>query len=135
MPPPESPEAGRRGRSDAPRSACPVACALDVVGDRWTLLVIRDLLRGKTRFGECLASSERITTNILAERLARLERSGLVSTRPYSEHPPRFEYHLTPRGRELAPVVQAMAAWGRSQFPSTRASPGPPGDAPAVREG
>ena len=119
---------GRRRGGDAPRSACPVACALDVVGDRWTLLVIRDLLRGKRRFGDFLESSERITTNILAERLARLERWGLVSTVPYSAHPPRVEYHLTPRGRELRPVVEAVAAWGRSQFPSTRDSPGLPAE-------
>src|SRR5215213_9732414 len=104
MPNRASTATGRRRGRDAPRSACPVACALDVVGDRWTLLVIRDLLRGKKRFGDFLESSERITTNILAERLDRLERSGLVATRPYSAHPPRVEYHLTPRGRELRPV-------------------------------
>src|SRR5262245_57699836 len=105
------------------RSACPVACALDVVGDRWTLLVVRDLLRGKTRFGEVAASSERIPTNILADRLKRLEHAGLVEARPYSAHPPRHEYTLTPAGRELGPVVSAIAAWGHARFPGTR----PPG--------
>jgi DNA-binding HxlR family transcriptional regulator len=102
------------------RSRCPVACSLDVLGDRWTLLVIRDLFAGKSRFGEFLASPERIPTNILAERLKRLERAGLITGSAYNEHPPRFDYHLTERGRELAPVVDAIAVWGLAQFPGTR---------------
>jgi len=102
------------------RSRCPVACSLDVFGDRWTLLVIRDLFAGKSRFGEFVASPERIPTNILAERLKRLERAGLISSAAYSEHPPRFDYQLTERGRELAPVVDAIAVWGLAQFPGTR---------------
>src|SRR4051812_36932007 len=112
-----------RHESYTPRSGCPVAAALDVVGDRWTLLVIRDLFRGKRRFGEFMASSEHITSNILAERLDRLERWDLISTVAYSARPPRVEYHLTPRGRELWPVVRAMAAWGQAQFPDTRPVP------------
>src|SRR3982074_375091 len=84
------------------RSRCPVACTLDIVGDRWTLPPIRDLFAGKHRFGDFLTSPEHIPTNILAERLKRLERAGLIATAPYSEHPPRFEYHLTARGRALA---------------------------------
>ena len=102
------------------RSRCPVACSLDVVGDRWTLLVIRDLFAGKHRFGDLLASSERIPTNILAERLKRLEAAGLVQSVRYSERPPRSEYHLTERGRALAPVLDAIAVWGLEQFPGTR---------------
>ena len=102
------------------RSLCPVACSLDILGDRWTLLVIRDLFAGKSRFGEFLASPERIPTNILAERLKRLERAGLIVSTPYSQHPPRFDYRLTERGRALAPVVDAIALWGLEQFPGTR---------------
>lgn len=102
------------------RSSCPVACSLDVLGDRWTLLVIRDLFAGKARFGDFLESPEHIPTNILAERLKRLESAGLISARRYSEHPPRSEYHLTERGRSLAPVVDALARWGLRQFPGTR---------------
>jgi DNA-binding HxlR family transcriptional regulator len=102
------------------RSACPVACSLDVVGDRWTLLVIRDLFAGKHRFGEFLASTEGIPTNILAERLKRLEAAGLVAALPYSERPLRHEYHLTDRGQALAPVLDAIAVWGLAQFPGTR---------------
>jgi DNA-binding HxlR family transcriptional regulator len=102
------------------RSACPVACSLDVIGDRWTLLVVRDLLAGKKRFGEFVASPERIPTNILTERLRRLETAGLIETRRYSERPPRAEYVLTPRGLELGPVLDAVASWGLAQFPGTR---------------
>ena len=100
--------------------ASSVTRALDLVGDRWTLLVIRDLNAGKTRFGDFLASPERIPTNLLAERLKRLERAGLISSTPYTQHPPRLDYQLTARGRELAPVVDAIAAWGLAQFPGTR---------------
>ena len=101
------------------RSTCPVACALDIVGDRWTLLVVRDLLRGKTRYSDFLASAEHIPTNILADRLKRLEREGLLSTVTYSEHPRRLEYHLTDEGRDLARAVSALANWGLSHFPGT----------------
>jgi DNA-binding HxlR family transcriptional regulator len=106
--------------NDALRSPCPVACALDVVGDRWTLLIVRDLLLGKKRYGEFLTSPERIPTNILAERLKRLEREGLVSRALYSEHPPRAEYQLTAEGRELGRAVDALATWGLKRFPGTR---------------
>jgi DNA-binding HxlR family transcriptional regulator len=94
------------------RSFCPVACTLDVLGDRWTLLVVRDLMRGKQRFGEFLGSSEKIPTNILADRLERLIGSGVVVARPYSQHPPRMEYALTARGEDLRPVIRAMVDWG-----------------------
>src|SRR5262245_53242831 len=90
----EAPEGGAR------RSGCPVACTLDVVGDGSTLLLIRDLLGGKRRYGEFLASAEGIPTNILADRLKRLEREGIVRRVPYSVRPPRDEYELTPEGRE-----------------------------------
>jgi DNA-binding HxlR family transcriptional regulator len=107
---------GRRGR----RSDCPVAGTLDLLGDRWTLLVVRDLLRGKARYGDFLASSEGIPTNILAERLKRLQEAGVVEVVPYSAHPPRYEYRLTPKGRELGPVVRSMVAWGLVHVPGTR---------------
>jgi DNA-binding HxlR family transcriptional regulator len=94
------------------RSRCPVACTLDLLGDRWTLLVVRDLVRGKRRFAELLDSSERIPTNILAERLKRLQRAGIISAVRYSEHPPRMEYVLTPKGEELRPVMREMVVWG-----------------------
>ena len=102
------------------RSGCPVACSLDVLGDRWTLLVIRDLFAGKARFGDFVASPEHIPTNILAERLKRLERAGLIDSTLYCAHPVRVDYRLTERGRALAPVVDAIAVWGLEQFPGTR---------------
>lgn len=106
--------------AQALRSPCPVACSLDILGDRWTLLVIRDLFAGKSRFGDFLTSPEHIPTNILSERLKRLERAGLISSSPYSLRPPRFAYQLTPRGQELGAVVDAIAEWGLVQFPGTR---------------
>ncbi len=102
------------------RSLCAVANSLDLLGDRWTLLVIRDLFAGKHRFGDFLGSPEHIPTNTLAERLKRLEGAGLLEPRRYQQHPPRFEYHLTPRGRELSPILDAIAIWGLAQFPGTR---------------
>jgi DNA-binding HxlR family transcriptional regulator len=116
-----SARSSRRSPSPTPlRSSCPVACALDLVGDRWTLLVIRDLFAGKHRFGQFLASPEHIPTNILADRLKRLETAGLLAHMAYSQHPPRYEYHLTERGRTLEPLLDAIAVWGLTQYLGTR---------------
>jgi DNA-binding HxlR family transcriptional regulator len=117
------PESGKEAGAPDPRSGCPVACALDVVGDRWTLLLVRDLIYGKKRYSDFLASAERIPTNILADRLRRLERHGLIASVPYSEHPPRVEYSLTPAGWRLGRVVEALAEWGAGQFPGTARRP------------
>src|SRR5262245_49763642 len=103
------------------RSPCPVAGALDLVGDRWTLLILRDLLTGKTRYGQFLTSPERISTNLLADRLQRMEAAGLVTAVPYSKHPVRMDYQLTPVGRALRPVVEALANWGLRYLPGTQA--------------
>ena len=92
--------------------ACPVAKSLEVVGDRWTLLLIRDLLRGPRRFQDFLESLAGIPPNILSDRLKLMEEHALVARRFYSEHPPRAEYVLTDKGRELRMVVGALAAWG-----------------------
>ncbi len=97
---------------DARRSRCPVACTLDVLGDKWTLLVVRDIMRGKSRYAEFAESPEGIPTNILADRLKRLTAKGLVKARRYSLHPPRVEYALTAKGEDLRPVMRAMAEWG-----------------------
>ena len=94
------------------RSRCPVSCTLDVLGDRWSLLVVRDVMRGKRRYAEFLESPERIPTNILAERLKRLTAAGVIRSRRYSEHPPRVEYELTPKGEDLRPMMRAMLDWG-----------------------
>jgi DNA-binding HxlR family transcriptional regulator len=90
------------------------------LGDRWTLLVVRDLIAGKTRFQQFLDSGERIPTNVLSDRLRRLEASGIIRSELYSQHPPRAEYRLTAKGRELEPVVQAVAVWGLANVPGTK---------------
>lgn len=102
------------------RSTCPAACALDVAGDRWTLLIVRDLLRGRDTYSALAASDEGIPTNILAARLRRMEAAGLVVARPYQERPPRYRYELTEKGRGLADVLTALARWGKRHFPGTR---------------
>jgi DNA-binding HxlR family transcriptional regulator len=94
------------------RSRCPVACVLDIVGDRWSLLVIRDLMRGKRRYAEFLTSPEGIPTNILADRLKRLKKAGVIASRRYNRHPPRVEYTLTDKGEDLRPIMRAMVEWG-----------------------
>jgi len=92
--------------------SCPVAKTLEVVGDRWTLLVVRDLLRGTQRFQDLLDSLPGIAPNMLSARLKLMEEHGLIRRTLYSDHPPRAQYDLTDRGRELGMVVGALAAWG-----------------------
>lgn len=101
-----------RGEIRPKRSTCPVSRTLDVLGDRWSLLVVRDLMRGKRRFAEFLESKEGIPTNTLTDRLKRLVRSGIVVRERYSDHPPRVEYVLTPKGEDLRPMIRAMVDWG-----------------------
>lgn len=91
---------------------CPVAKTLELVGDRWTLLAVRDLLPGTRRFQDLLASLPGIAPNILSARLKLMEEHGLVTRRFYSDHPPRAEYALTDKGRELGTIVGALATWG-----------------------
>ena len=104
------------------RSECPISCSLDVVGDKWTLLVLRDLLDGKTRFSEFERSPEKIPTNILTERLRRLEATGLVERRK-SPTSSRSLYHPTTKGRDLRPVLLALAGWGNEHLEDTWVPP------------
>lgn len=106
-----------------PRSNCPIAAALDLVGDRWTLVILRDLFIGKKRYSEFLASPERITTNILASRLDLVEKAGLATRSAYQDRPRRYEYALTEKGRDLLPVLQAMARWANRHYPETFVPP------------
>lgn len=100
------------------RSQCPVASALDVFGDKWTLVVLRTIFAGRRRYGDLLKIPERIATNMLADRLALLEREGLISSDAYQRNPPRYEYRLTKKGAELLPVLQAMASWSKTHIPN-----------------
>jgi DNA-binding HxlR family transcriptional regulator len=92
--------------------ACPVAKSLEVVGERWTLLIVRDLLGGACKFQDLQDSLPGIAPTLLSQRLKLMEEHGLVTRHFYSEHPPRAEYLLTDRGRELGVVVGALATWG-----------------------
>lgn len=94
---------------------CPISSSLEVVGDRWTLLIVRDLLRGHSRFSDLAQTVEGIPPSVLSERLKLLEREGVVSRRQYSDHPPRSDYLLTPKGHGLGVVVGALASWGERQ--------------------
>jgi DNA-binding HxlR family transcriptional regulator len=101
------------------RSCCPIACMLDVIGDKWTLLIIRDLFRNRHRYNQFLESGEGITTNILAERLQRLEHAGLIKKSPYQKKPVRYEYHLTDTGKSLEPVIWSIVDWANRYIPGT----------------
>lgn len=99
---------------------CPVARTLDVVGDRWVMLILRDLSWGRQRFSALLTSLKGISANRLAERLKRLEEHGMVERVFYSEHPPRAEYRLTTKGRAFVPVLVAMRRYGDEWEPRER---------------
>jgi DNA-binding HxlR family transcriptional regulator len=101
------------------RSACAVANSLDILGDKWSLLVVRDLLPGKRTYGELARSPEHIPTNILADRLKRLERFGIVASTPYQQRPVRYDYTLTAKGRALGDVLLAYVRWGKQHIPGT----------------
>ena len=101
------------------RSACAIANSLDIVGDKWSLLVVRDLLHGKRTYGELASSPEHIPTNILADRLKRLEGAGIIVSTPYQERPVRYAYTLTPKGSALGDVLLAFVRWGKQHIPGT----------------
>jgi DNA-binding HxlR family transcriptional regulator len=110
-----------KASSQSKRSPCPVASTLDIIGDKWTLLVIRDLFAGKKTYSEFQGSPEKIPTNILADRLKRLSEYKIIEKRPYQTHPVRYEYTLTAKGRDLGIVLKAMAHWGETHLPGTKA--------------
>jgi DNA-binding HxlR family transcriptional regulator len=94
---------------------CPVARALDVIGEKWSLLILRDLLRkGPMRFQEIEAGLPGAAPNTLSARLKILEAHGVIATRLYERHPPRYEYLLTAKGKSLGPVLKALGTWGSS---------------------
>ena len=92
---------------------CPVARTLDIIGERWTLMILRDFfLHGPRRFQDLQESLTGVAPNTLSARLQSLEANGLVERHAYSEHPPRLEYRLTDKGKSLGPVLRAMRDWG-----------------------
>jgi DNA-binding HxlR family transcriptional regulator len=101
------------------RSACAVANSLDILGDKWSLLVVRDLLHGKRTYSELALSPEHIPTNILADRLERLVGAGIAIRTPYQQRPVRYAYTLTPKGSALGEVLLAFVRWGKQHIPGT----------------
>ncbi len=99
-------------RSTARRSACPIATTLDVIGDKWTMLIVRDIgIFGRHRNKEMQEGKEGIPSNILADRLKSMHEHGIIRKLKYQQHPPRYEYHLTAAGEDLLPIARAMARW------------------------
>jgi DNA-binding HxlR family transcriptional regulator len=118
---------GEPGMSVDYTQYCPVGRTLDIIGDRWTLLILRDLmLDGPRRFHDLQASLSRISPNTLSARLKALEAHGIVERRLYADHPPRAEYVLTAKGNELRPVLRSLRTWGEKHTtvpPAPGASP------------
>ncbi|MEM1044601.1 MAG: helix-turn-helix domain-containing protein [Pseudomonadota bacterium] len=106
------------------RSACSIARTLEIVGDKWTLLIVRDLMwHGRTRFQALQNAAEHVPTNILSDRLKRLTAWGLVRREAYQDNPVRHEYTLTEAGRSLEPVLLAIMAWGHERLGGGRYDP------------
>lgn len=103
------------------RSPCPISCTLDVIGDKWTLLVVRDMILGRAHFKEFANSPEGIATNILTDRLARLIETEIVERYPSTEHSGRDAYRLTAKGRSLRPLINGLAKWGLENIDGTEA--------------
>ncbi len=92
---------------------CPVARALDVIGERWSIMILRDLfLKGPRRFQDFQESLAGVSPNTLSARLKTLETQGVVVRLLYNEHPPRLEYSLTEKGKSLGPILKALKSWG-----------------------
>ncbi|HEV2703237.1 MAG TPA: helix-turn-helix domain-containing protein [Steroidobacteraceae bacterium] len=107
------------GQGEKRRSICPIACTLDIIGDKWTLLVVRDLMSGKSHFKEFLTSPESIATNILADRLTRLVSNGLVERYPSNGIAGKDAYRLTEKGHSLRSLMGQIKAWGLAHIEGT----------------
>jgi DNA-binding HxlR family transcriptional regulator len=94
-----------------PRGGC-IAAALNIIGDKWSGLIIRELTAGPRRFGELQTALAGISPRTLSQRLDSLEAEAVISKKTYAEVPPRVEYSLTPKGEDLTPILQSMVAWG-----------------------
>lgn len=105
------------------RSGCPIASTLDLIGDRWTLVILRDLVNGKARYKDFLDSPEKIASNILTARLTAMESAGLIESSLYQQRPKRYQYKLTANGAALLPVLQAICRWGEGHLPKRWKAP------------
>ena len=101
--------------------ACPVETTLTLIGNKWKVLILRDLMGGTKRFGELKRSLGNVTQKVLTAQLRDMEENGLVHRRVYAEVPPRVEYSLTDLGKSLKPVLDAMWAWGAGYQKQNRA--------------
>lgn len=107
--------------SDLSNNTCPVARTMSLIGDRWTILIIRDCFLGLSRFDE-FQKSTGMTRHVLADRLKRLAEGGILERRAYQERPLRHEYVLTERGRDLGPALLALRDWGKAHMPVRRSA-------------
>lgn len=105
------------------RSDCPLSCFLDHWGDKWTFLILRDLLSGPKKFSDFLESPEPLPTNLLSSRLARLVEDGYVVKTQYQDRPKRYEYGMKGTGRRLVPVMQAMVDWAETHLEGLEDAP------------
>ena len=105
------------------RSRCSISCALEILGDKWTLLIVRDMMCSKSKFKEFLESPENIPTNILTDRLKQMVIDGLIEKRAYQDKPVRFEYILSEKGRGLIPILQNISQWANLWEPQTWTPP------------
>ena len=94
--------------------ACPVETTLTLIGDKWKVLILRDLMPGTKRFGELKKSVGNVSQKVLTAQLRTMEESGLVNRKVYAEVPPRVEYSLTELGKSLNPILDSMRAWGEA---------------------
>jgi len=109
-----------KSKTDCRQSGCPIAFTLDVVGDKWTLLIIRDMIfEGRRYFGEFLEADEKIASNILTDRLKRLENSKIISKTQDPVHQKKYIYELTSKGVDLIPVILEIILWGAKYDPNT----------------
>lgn len=106
-----------QGSALEPKSGC-IASAMEIIGSKWTALILRDLANGPKRFSELEKSVGSINPRTLSQRLDGLEKHAIITKKSYAEVPPRIEYALTPKGEDLVPVLQAMSAWGDKYYDS-----------------
>jgi DNA-binding HxlR family transcriptional regulator len=121
---------GKERNSAARRSCCPISCALDVLGDKWTLLILRDLCLGKRRFKEFASSPEKIPSNLLTERLERLVSAGIVEKCESTDGTKHLSYRLTEKGEAIRPTLKALKDWSLHWIKGTKVMLSPTSESP-----